>query len=770
MSDLALGVRLAVGGGRTSLARFALSTFGIAIGVAVLLVGASVGNMVSEYQVRQYANYVGEQQQPISGVDPVYLHQNPTEFRGEQVEVSYVYASGENHPVPTGMRELPEPGELVASPALADLLRSTEGELLRPRFPGEIVGELDQSVVPQPGDLLAFVGAPAKLADSPDAQAVYEFGGPVEPRQLPPQLFILILVGSVVLLLPVFIFVASTSRIAGAERDRRLSALRLVGSGARQVRRIAAAESLVSALAGLVVGGAAFLVMRGVAENLQLFEMRVYSADVVPDPVLALVVVLAVPALAVLTALFALRRTIIEPLGVVRRAKPVRRRLWWRLALVVLGVALMTSQLGADRGSTLWGFVVVVGTVLLLVGVPVLLPWLVERVAGRIEGGPTSWQLAIRRLQLDSGTSARVVGGVAVVLAGAIALQTVLMTVESDIGLPGSPEREPAVQVNVRPELAADVDAELAAVPAVRDSHTVRYLSGYEPGAGRDGERNQYLNVMDCAAVRELVGIRECRDGQVFAMEGQGPTARGGETLEFRAYPDSEDWDPDSDYEKVGTWTVPDELVRLPLPEEAQVWGSLVVTPGAFGGQPPAGDQAGVHVAIGDITPDELEQIRNSVAEYGPDVNVYSYDTAADLSENQQILVNIRNALYAGAIFTLLLAGVSLLVLALEHIRERRRQLAILAATGVQRGVLGRSLLWQVTLPIALGVAVALLTGIGLAWLIVRLTGADDVPMAIDWPGVALLSGGAGVLAVGVTALTLPFLRSATRLTSLRTE
>ena len=69
--------------------------------------------------------------------------------------------------------------------------------------------------------------------------------------------------------------------------------------------------------------------------NVTLFNLRVYVSDVVPDPVLVGVIVLAVPALGVLTALFALRRTIIEPLGVVRYTKPVRRRLWWRLVLWV---------------------------------------------------------------------------------------------------------------------------------------------------------------------------------------------------------------------------------------------------------------------------------------------------------------------------------------------------------------------------------------------------------------------------------------------------
>ena len=766
VNDLALGVRLAVGGGRTSLVRFVLSTFGIAIGVAVLLVGASVGNMVSGYQDRQSADAVGEQQQPKPGVDPVYFRNGPTEYYGENIDVSYVFAAGENHPVPPGMRELPGPGEVVASPALADLLRSSEGELLRPRFPDSIVGTLDDSIVPKPGDLKAYVGMPASFAESPNAQAVYEFGRPIKNGPTPPELLVLIMIGSVVLLLPVFIFVASTSRIAGAERDRRLSALRLVGSGARQVRRIAAAESLVSALAGLVVGGAAYLGLRAFADGVELFDLRVYQADIVPDPVLTAVVVLAVPGLAVLTALFALRRTIIEPLGVVRRSRPVRRRLWWRLTLVILGVGLLVSQFGTDRGSGVWAFGVTAGSVLLLVGVPVLLPWLVERVAGRIEGGPTSWQLAIRRLQLDSGTSARVVGGVAVVLAGAIALQTMLMTVESDISLPGGEERAPMVMADVSATIAEEAAADLAAVPAVRGTHSVQSLTGYRPGSAQYTEENLYMQVMDCAAIRALGEVRECRDGQVFAFEEFGPV-RPGETYEFRRYSSPEE---SADYETAGTWTVPRDLVRQRPAEDSQLYAPLVATPGAFAGSMKLADSVNVNLMVGDITADELEQVRNAVAEYGPDVYLYSWDTAADLSADQQMLLGIRNALYGGAVFTLLLAGVSLLVLALEHIRERRRQLAVLAASGVPRGVLGRSLLWQVALPIVLGTTVALITGLALAWQLVEATSDGDVPMVVDWTGVAVLTVGAAVLALAVTALTLPFLRSATRLTSLRTE
>lgn len=765
VNDLAVGLRLAVGGGRNSLVRFALSTFGIAIAVAVLLLGGSLSTIVAEQQARDTADSVGESV-PIPGVDPVYWQPSETEFRGESIEITYVYAEGDNHPVPDGVAELPGPGEMVASPALVELLASPEGELLRPRFPDEIAGVMGKAVVTQPGDLMAYIGADASLTESLDVQKVYQFGLPDAGPMMAVQMLVVVLIGSVVLLLPVFVFVSTASRIAGAERDRRLSALRLVGAGSRQVRRIAAAESVVSALAGLAVGAAVFLVLRQFAEDVELFGLRMYESDVVPNPALVLVIMLAIPGLAVFSALFALRRTIIEPLGVLRQATPVRRRVWWRLVLIVAGVALLFTGGGARQESSGWAFAVTAGAVLLLVGVPVLLPWLVERVAGRIHGGPSSWQLAIRRLQLDSGTSARVVGGVAVVLAGAIALQTILMTVENDIDLPsGAGTREPTIEALAQGAVAEEAAANLEAVPAVRDTHLIRGLVGYVPGKGREFAEHAYMSVMDCAALRDVAGIRNCVDGDVIAFTDMGPVPAPGTTLEFREYGP---WyeEPSENYDLIDTWTVPDRIRELPV-DPSWGYGSVVVTPGALAGVRAPDERTTVLVRADDPTADELEQIRNAVAGFGWRIYLYSLNMPQDVSADQAAYLAIRNGLYAGSVFTLLLAALSLLVLALEHIRERRRPLAVLAATGVPQGVLARSLLWQVTLPIALGVVVAVLTGVGLAWLVMRIS---DEPLAIDWLGVGLLSGGAALLSVLVTAMTLPFLRNATRPTSLRTE
>ena len=764
-SDLVLGLRLAVGGGRTSWARLALTAIGIAIATAVLLVAASIGNMSQQRETRQMTDFVADA--PVAGVDPTYVNRTYTEFRNESVRISYVAASSPDSPKPDGLAALPDPGEMYASPALAELLASQDGKLLLPRLPEKVVGTLPVNLVPTPGDLVAWVGADKAVLK--DSIAAYGFGAPVEPQEMNPAMMALLLVGAVVLLLPVFIFVTSASRIAGAERDRRLSALRLVGSGSRQVRRIAAAESLAGAFVGLVLGAAVFVVARQFTEGISFFGERAYVSDVVPDPVLTVVIVLLIPALSVLTALFALRRTIIEPLGVVRQSKPVRRRLWWRLALIVLGVVLLTTQLGAADNSDTWAWAVSGGAALLLVGVPVLLPWLIERVAGQMSGGPTSWVLAIRRLQLDSGTSARVVGGVAVVLAGAITLQTVLMSAEEEVGLPGPAGEQPsgAVEVSTDTKLADAVTEEVRAADGVTDVHQIRYTSLYRKGTSDDVFGTATL---DCEAVRTLLKVPDCTDGDVFLASDEYTTLpKPGDVLEWREYQNKSnaDWDPEN-YVTAGEWTVPADATTIERAANTTVYSTVIMTPGALPASAPEDESTTVYAMVDkDLTGDQLEGIRNSVADHRFETYMYSSNTGPDLNRNQETFVAIRTGLYAGSIFTLLLAGVSLLVLALEHIRERRRTLAMLTASGVPRGVLGRSLLWQVALPIALGTVVALATGLGLAALVMRLT--EDA-LVVDWAGVALLSAGAIALSLLVSAMTMPFLRNATRLTALRTE
>jgi ABC-type antimicrobial peptide transport system permease subunit len=206
-----------------------------------------------------------------------------------------------------------------------------------------------------------------------------------------------------------------------------------------------------------------------------------------------------------------------------------------------------------------------------------------------------------------------------------------------------------------------------------------------------------------------------------------------------------------------------------PLPEISNLpGGSLLITPGAIAGVrlPPAPDGETI-VRTDPNLPHGVEYVRNAVAAYPLQVFVETFDDPASLSVDQRTFLAIRNGLLIGSLFTLLLAGVSLLVLALEQVRERRRPLAILSAAGVPRAVLARSLLWQVAVPVGVGVVAATATGIGLAALVLRMT---STRMVLDWSDIGVFCAAAVLLVLLVTAATLPALRNATRLSALRTE
>ena len=773
--DFALGVRLAVGGGRTSWMRLILGTIGIGLAVAVLLVFASFTNIMHSRDARTNAS--DRTTTVLSGVSPTQYIQVDEPYQGNSISGAYVHGTGPNSPVPPGITSLPGPNEIVVSPALADLLNSDAGARLRPRFPQRIVGTIGEAGMRGPSDLMFYAGTgllPTAGAIASAAEMnVYAFGKHPGSHPIDPTLMVLAIIGAVALLIPIFIFVSVSSRIAGAQRDRRLAALRLVGAGNWQVRRIAAAESLVSAGTGLVLGGLAFLGIRALAPQIDLLGWSTFSDDVVPSLPLALLIVLLVPVLSVGTVLFAMRRTIIEPLGVVRGGKPVRRRVWWRLGLIVLGVVLLfLAKPSSSHGSNSWVVLIAGGASALLIGVPAILPWLLERIISRVQGGAPSWQLAIRRLQMDSGTPARVVGGVAVVLAGAIALQLMLFATANRYNVHSSPDANDGgwVLVGTTAAAADQVAAQLTKLPAAKRVDLIQTVNAIKANSPDTADQMDYsITVTSCQSIQRILHVANCVDGQAFLPSSKGDPVRinPGDTWSMFGAHDT------FDHPKLlGSYTVPNNVIPVQVPTTTSMGpylgGGVVLTPGAAAGlNLPTDRYASAWVLTDPNQVDAADQIANGLAAFTWQVNVDSLTSGDVLNASQKTFVTIRSALLAGSLFTLLLAGVSMLVLALEQVRERRRPLAVLAAAGVPRTALGRSLLWQTAIPVVLAVVVAVGTGIGLAALVIRMT---SMTLQIDWFTIGIFAGAALVLVLLVTALTLPALRSAMRLSALRTE
>jgi hypothetical protein len=772
VNDLSLGIRLAVGGGRTSWVRLLLTAAGVGLGVAVLLSAASVPHMLQARDDRTSSRYVpslfepgDSQTTPVPGVDPVIAARRDFSYQGTGLTGSILTTTGPHSPSLPGVRRLPGPGEAVLSPALRKLLDSPEGRLLRPRFSQRVIGTIGDDGLSGPNELAFYVGVPDLTIRDQDHTVgrLYHFGAQESPRTLDGFQWLLIVVGAASFLIPVVVFVATSTRLAAAARDRRLAALRLVGADGRQVRRIASGEAFVGALAGLLVGAAMFLVIRVIAPDVTLNALNggVFSSDIRPEWALVGLIVVTVPILAVGIATLSLRRTIIEPLFVVRRATHGRRTLWWRLLPTVAGVALLARQAGNLSGALgeSGQRPVIAGVVLLLVSVPVLLPWIVERVVHRLPQGSPAWQLAIRRLQLDSATSARVVSGVAVVLTGVIALQSLLLPAQDRYT--GNSGRPVTVSASVTTESLADAHRFVSTargVSGISNPHASTSIT-FTDGAGKWID----ATIGSCDDLRALAVLPRCADGDVFAVTSTGDPAQSDVLVPVpgqRLWSDGQTRSRPTDTPQ---WTVPANLVPAkPRDTGDDTSDQLLITEAAAAvirvGQFHVNVQA---TTDGDRNSDEY--LRNALVPFGWGVDV---NTSGGESVDPTYSM-ISRVLIIGTVITLLLATASLVVVALEQIRERRRSLAVLMANGVRRKVLAVSLLWQAAIPIVLAVALAVVAGLGLAVLLFRLV---RTPIGFDWPTIGAYGATALAAVLLAAVCTLPALWRAASMENLRGE
>ncbi|MDW5597350.1 FtsX-like permease family protein [Conexibacter stalactiti] len=759
LRDLALGARLARSGGRGARSRVVLTAIGVALGVALLLVAASLPHMLAARDARTDARSDLQLSgpPPVAGVGTLLVADVNDRFRADDVRGRLLRAEGPVAPIPPGLERLPAAGELFVSPALAELLRSEEGALLRERLPQPIAGTIGDAGLAGPAELAWYRGSDdlRLRADDGTVRRIDRFGEPGGSTAPDPVMQLLAVVVLTALLLPVAVFVATAARFGGEARDRRLAALRLLGADMAMARRIAAGEALVSALLGLLLGALLFLGVRRLAGEVTLFGLSVYPGDVTPSAGLALAVALGVPTAAVLLTLAALRGVVVDPLGAVRRARPRRRRVWWRLALPLLGVLLLLPLIGGDtRSAAEHELQLAAGVVLVLVGVAALLPWLVEAAVHRLPGGGVAWQLATRRLQLDSGASARVVSGIAVAVAGAVALQTTFSGVENGY-VSGSGDGRTAdvwAHDDGRPGAGAQ---RLAAALQGSDGVRGAVVAGEQIEAGH-GDTTEYVRVADCATLRRVAPIDRCADGDVFVV-GEVTSLRPGARLRLDG---GTSWTIPRDARVLQRWRGspdPDDGASYSIPDP------VLATPGALAGLPLRPRTTLATVTLADDGRDAIEHVRNTVARLDETATVAmlggrSYDRE---------YANLRRALFAGAVAVLTLIGASMLVGALEQLRERRRPLAVLAAFGTPRGALARALLWQTAIPVALGLALAVAAGAGLGAALLRMVGE---PVGFDLASIAGLAATGAAVVLLVTLATLPALRRTVRPEGLRAE
>ncbi|MFG2022601.1 FtsX-like permease family protein [Streptomyces sp. NPDC048825] len=248
-----------------------------------------------------------------------------------------------------------------------------------------------------------------------------------------------VVVALLLLLVPVLGFLAQCARIGAVHRDRRLASLRLVGATAPQVRRIAALEAGLACLLGSALAAAVAVPLLLLLWDRPPLWLWAGFALVTP----------AVPVVAALVSVLALRRVVASPLGWVRRVRPERggsALLTLGAPALLVGAAAALVLKGGQRSSEAAFPLSVVGAVTLTAVGSVAIAGATAKITGRwlaARTGNPAVLIAAERLRADPWAAARTHAAVLLVTIVGVSFLGVRQMLVDDLNGPGysrSPE------------------------------------------------------------------------------------------------------------------------------------------------------------------------------------------------------------------------------------------------------------------------------------------------------------------------------------------
>jgi len=174
--DLAFGARLAVRGRREGTTRTVLTATGVALAVAALLFAAAIPAMIADRNERGAARLYQLSNAP-AGPNTAQVAPVSTTYYDANVYGLLMEADGPKPPIPPGVSAFPAPGDMVVSPALAAMLASPHGALLRERLNFKITGTIAGNGLIGPGELAYYAGSSNITAGDGEVR-INSFGRP----------------------------------------------------------------------------------------------------------------------------------------------------------------------------------------------------------------------------------------------------------------------------------------------------------------------------------------------------------------------------------------------------------------------------------------------------------------------------------------------------------------------------------------------------------------------------------------------------------------
>lgn len=722
-------LRLALLGNRGSWARSAGIVAGIAVGVAalLLLLGAFTG-LSSRADRAAWVNPSGTNVAELTPAElaapssaALVVASSPDNYLGRSITRLYVAVPDAGTLALPGIPSTPEPGDYVASPALQQLIAGVPSDQLGDRY-GNPAGTIADSALSSPDQLVVVTGGTLEeVASRPGALVVTSTAG--VPNDQTGAYQTVVAVGAVALFFPLVVFIGIVTQLGAAASRERLATLRLIGAPTNGIVRLAVLETLLTTTTGALLGILLALVARPLAAQVSLGGGRFFPADLAVDPLLTIVVAVAVIAASCVAAGRSIRRTGTAPLGSSRQLgeRPPKA---WRVLPVLLGLAvvLVSSILAVTAGvdGSALSLPIVGGFALVILGIILIGPWITHKAATVIasHAGGIAALVAGRRIASTPRATFRAVSGLVVAIFGVTVFFGLLGAAPSVVP-EDKPGLLPADGLAVVLTGATDTDA-LSLATSTGDgiaSAVVAY--GEVESAVTDAPTRLIIAGRDA----EPLGFTEPPAAAYLSFDPEG-YLRG----------------TSADSAKLATADVADATALRP---------ALLLL--RTDGEPATIETVRTRIELADISP----------------VAPFSRREAADLGGARE-LGELAALAYLGIGISIAIAGASLAVATASGMIDRKRVLGLLRLAGMPASRLRTILVYEAAVPLA-GV---LLVTVGLGFLVVwlMLKTLANIDLAAPEPAYFAVLGAGLLLALLAVAATFPLVRASTGLRSTRFE
>ncbi|MEM9563550.1 MAG: FtsX-like permease family protein [Actinomycetota bacterium] len=482
MSVLRLGLRLLGPADRNAMARLVLMGAGAMFGVAALLAAMSIPSVVAAQADRlaaQRLDLVGDDGSfATDGESPLRAKREDEPVDGQILTRIVVADVTPGTPTPAWLDAHPEPDEIVASPALVARIAAEPGGLGR-RFPQDVIQVIPDAGLVSPKQLVAIVGAdPDELPPTTPGVVAAEQLGIDDPVFEGPDIGgirVMAVGAAIFILIPTLVFVATSARLSARTRQRRLTALRVVGLTTPQVVAVATVEITSVSLAGSIAGVGAWFGLVPLSGGLSIGPIHWFTADVSVPVAAILAVVAAVVALSTVVAILGALPAMIRPVEDRASIRPPGngRRRQARLWPLGISIVVLIAAAVLARPTTSWFVAFAAGNTLAAIGLYLSIPAMAALLGTMLVNTSSSRtaQLAGRRLSHEPAAPARVAAGILTVVFIAGFGQALTVTLDWAINrntAPPSPEAPQLVQirnVDLEADTVRSIDGVTMALP-----------------------------------------------------------------------------------------------------------------------------------------------------------------------------------------------------------------------------------------------------------------------------------------------------------------